>query len=107
MLLPSQREGFSYACAEAMCTGVPVLRTRTSGTKELIIEGKTGRSSPIDHDAFLTAAKEFLSNKSALQQMGIAAAAHIRRDFTFDRQLNQTLAMYDRLVKAGRNNPTR
>jgi glycosyltransferase involved in cell wall biosynthesis len=101
LLLPSQREGFSYACAEAMCAGVPVLRTRTSGTKELIIENKTGRSTPIHRQAFLNAAVEFLSDKQSLQEMGIVAAAHIRRDFTFDRQLNQTLAMYAQLVKTG------
>ncbi len=103
MLLPSQREGFSYACAEAMSTGVPVLRTRTSGTKELIIENETGRSTPIDHDEFLKIAVEFLSDKPALHQMGITSAAHIRRDFTFDRQLNQTLAMYAQLIKTGRS----
>ncbi len=102
LLLPSQREGFSYACAEAMCTGVPVLRTQTSGTKELIIEGTTGRSTPIDRQAFLQAAIEFLSDKPSLQRMGIAAAEHIRRNFTFERQLTETLEMYKRLTKPTR-----
>ena len=105
MLLPSQREGFSYACAEAMCAGVPVLRTRTSGTKELIVEGTTGRSVPIDRQAFLNTAVEFLSDKSALQRMGIAAATRIRRDFTFNRQLTETIAMYTRLTVPGRGRP--
>jgi glycosyltransferase involved in cell wall biosynthesis len=98
LLLPSAREGFSYACAEAMCTGVPVLRTQTSGTKELIVEGVTGRSVPIDHDTFLRAAMEFLKDRPALKQMGAAAAEHIRRNFTFQRQLTDTLEMYKRLI---------
>ncbi|HEX4053920.1 MAG TPA: glycosyltransferase family 4 protein [Tepidisphaeraceae bacterium] len=98
LLLPSQREGFSYACAEAMCAGVPVLRTRTSGTKDLIVENTTGRSVEIDREAFLKAAGEFLADKPALQRMGIAAAEHIRRHFAFDRQLSETIAMYDRLT---------
>jgi len=102
LLLPSQREGFSYACAEAMCAGVPVLRTRTSGAKELIIEGTTGRSVAIDRSAFLQGATEFLSDKSSLQRMGIAAAEHIRRNFTFNRQLSETIAMYQRLTGPGR-----
>ncbi len=100
LLLPSEREGFSYACAEAMCAGVPVLRTRTSGTRELIVENKTGRSVEIDHDAFLTAAAEFLADKPSLERMGIAAAEHIRRHFTFDRQLADTLTMYQHLTAA-------
>ncbi len=98
LLLPSAREGFSYACAEAMCTGVPVLRTQTSGTKELIVEGVTGRSVAIDHDAFLHAAVEFLKDRPALKQIGAAAAEHIRRNFTFERQLIQTLEMYKTLT---------
>lgn len=102
LLLPSLREGFSYACAEAMCAGVPVLRTRTSGTKELIIEGITGRSVPIDHQAFLEAATEFLADQSSLLRMGTAAAEHIRKNFTFNRQRTKTIAMYKQLTEPGR-----
>jgi glycosyltransferase involved in cell wall biosynthesis len=105
LLLPSQREGFSYACAEAMCAGVPVLRTRTSGTKELIVEGITGRSVAIDRQAFLRAAVEFLADKPSLQRMGLAAAEHIRKNFTFNRQLTETIEMYNRLTKPGRPVP--
>ena len=42
-----------------MGVGVPVLRTRTSGTSELIVENVAGRSTPIEHDAFVAAAIEF------------------------------------------------
>jgi glycosyltransferase involved in cell wall biosynthesis len=98
LLLPSAREGFSYACAEAMCAGVPALRTNTSGTAELIVEGTTGRSVAIDHDAFLRAAVKFLSDRSVLRTMGAAAAQHIRAHFTFERQLNATLDLYHQLI---------
>jgi glycosyltransferase involved in cell wall biosynthesis len=100
LLLPSVREGFSYVCAEAMCAGVPVLRTRTSGTKELIVEGVTGRSVEIDRAAFVREAMQFLSDRDALRCMGVAAAEHIRRNFTFDRQLAQTLTLYEHLCSA-------
>jgi glycosyltransferase involved in cell wall biosynthesis len=100
VLLPSAREGFSLACAEAMCTGLPVLRTATSGTQELILENVTGRSTPIDHDQFLAAAVEFLSDNVALLRMGKAAAMHIRSNFTFARQVDETLALYRRLIAA-------
>lgn len=98
LLLPSAREGFSYVCAEAMCAGLPVLRTDTSGTAELIVEGVTGRSVAIDRRAFLSAAVEFLSDQPALERMGQAAARHIRAHFTFSSQLHQTLALYRRLI---------
>jgi glycosyltransferase involved in cell wall biosynthesis len=98
LLLPSAREGFSLVCAEAMSVGVPVLRTRTSGTQELIIENVTGRSVPIDHDQFVTAAIAFLSDLPALRAMGVVAAKHVRQHYTFDRQIEQTLAMYRNLA---------
>jgi glycosyltransferase involved in cell wall biosynthesis len=101
MLLPSQREGFSLATAEAMSVGVPVCRTGTAGTAELIVEGVTGRSTPIERDAFIAAAVEFLTDQATLRRMGIAAARHVRERFTFERQLQDTLALYRRL--AGRH----
>ena len=98
LLLPSAREGFSLVCAEAMSCGVPVLRTRTAGTAETLLEGVTGQSTPIDHDAFVNAALPFLSDRAALRQMGTAAADHVRRQLPFDRQLRDTLALYRRLT---------
>jgi glycosyltransferase involved in cell wall biosynthesis len=83
-----------------MAVGLPVLRTRTAGTAEFIIENVTGRSVAIDHDAFLDAAVEFLSlPTSELRRMGAAASEHVRARYSFDRQLEQTLALYRRLAK--------
>jgi glycosyltransferase involved in cell wall biosynthesis len=99
LLLPSAREGFSLVCAEAMSAGVPVLRTRTSGTAELIIENVTGRSVEIDHDKFIDAAITMLRDPAALARMGTAAARHVRDNFTFDRQVERTIELYRRLSK--------
>jgi glycosyltransferase involved in cell wall biosynthesis len=98
LLLPSLREGFSLVTAEAMSVGVPVLRTRTSGSRELIIEGVTGRSVPIERDDFVRGATEFLADREKLAEMGEAAAKHVREHFTFERQLEQTIALYRRLA---------
>ena len=98
MLLPSQREGFSLMAAEAMAVGLPVLRTRTSGSTELIIEGVTGRSTPIQRTAFVSAAIEFLSDRASLRKMGAAGAAHVREHFPFERQVSETMALYERLA---------
>jgi glycosyltransferase involved in cell wall biosynthesis len=98
-LLPSLREGFSLVCSEALAVGVPVLRTRTAGTEELIIEDVTGRSVEIDHDRFVAAAVEFLSLPiERLRAMGAAGAEHVRKNFTFNRQFDQTLALYARVA---------
>jgi glycosyltransferase involved in cell wall biosynthesis len=101
LLLPSAREGFSLACAEAMCAGVPVLRTNTAGTAELIVEDITGRSVQIDRSAFLAAAERFLSDPEKLSEMGRAAARHIREHFTLERQVSETIRLYERLAGRG------
>jgi glycosyltransferase involved in cell wall biosynthesis len=99
LLLPSLREGFSLVCTEALCVGTPVLRTRTAGTAELIIENITGRSVEIDHDCFVAAAVEFLSLPTEkLLEMGVAGAEHVRKNFTYDRQFEQTLALYQKVA---------
>jgi glycosyltransferase involved in cell wall biosynthesis len=94
LLLPSEREGFSLVCAEAMSTGIPVLRTRTAGTRGLVIENATGVSVPIDHDAFIEGAIEFLADRNNLRRMGKLAAQHVHNHFTFERQLHDTIDLY-------------
>jgi glycosyltransferase involved in cell wall biosynthesis len=100
LLLPSQREGFSLVCAEAMAVGLPVLRTRTSGTRELIVEGVTGKSVPINHGAFVVGAVDFLRDRAALIRMGRAARQRIEEHFTFDRQTSDMLKLYEQLESA-------
>ena len=104
LLLPSSLEGFSLVCAEAMSVGRPVLRTRTAGTSQQIIEGVTGRSVPIDKSAFIEAAIRFLSDDTALKAMGQAAARHVREHLTFNRQVEQTLMLYRHMIES---RPTR
>lgn len=98
VLLPSQAEGFSLATTEAMASGRPVLRTRTAGTEEHVVEGVTGRSVAVDREAFVAAALEFLADRQALDRMGAAGARHVRAHLTFAQQLERTLALYRRLV---------
>lgn len=94
LLLPSQVEGLSLVCNEAMSVGRAVGRTQTAGWHEQIIEGETGWATPVDRDAFVRAAVGRLSDAAALRRMGVAAAAHVRNTLTFDRQIEQTIAWY-------------
>ncbi len=102
LLLPSLREGFSLVCAEAMSVGTPVLRTNTSGAEELIVDGVTGRSVAIDHDAFIAGAIEFLLDRGKLAEMGRAAAKHVRENYPFERQVAQTVELYRKLAEQTR-----
>jgi glycosyltransferase involved in cell wall biosynthesis len=81
---------------------VPVLRTRTSGTSETIVEGITGKSTPINRQAFVTAAVEFLADDEGLRQMSQGAAQLARESFSFTRQLDATMALYRKLAANAR-----
>lgn len=107
LLLASEREGFSLVCAEAMCTGLPVLRTRTSGTAELIVEGNTGVSVPIDHRAFVQTAIDLLRDPEKLTRMRPPAAEWIRQGFTYEKQLKATIHLYQRLIQPSAIAPER
>lgn len=98
LLLPSEREGFSLVCAEAMSVGVPHVRTRTSGTHELTIQNETGVSVPIDRRAFTGAAIRLLAHRGEMRRMGQNGARLIRENYTFGRQVDQTLALYHGLA---------
>lgn len=98
LLLPSEREGFSLVCAEAMSVGRPIFRTRTAGCRETVIEGVTGRTSTVNREAFVAGAVEFLKDRAALATMGQSAARHVREHLTFDLQVQRTLDLYRRLT---------
>lgn len=95
----SWREGFGYAPAEALSTGLPVLRTRTSGTHETVVEGVTGCSVQIEKAAFVDACREMLADPEKLAAMRPACAAHARAHLRFDQQVARTLALYRSIAK--------
>jgi UDP-glucose:(heptosyl)LPS alpha-1,3-glucosyltransferase len=102
MLLPSRREGFSYVNAEAMSVGTPMLRTHTSGAEELIEQNVTGRYVPINHEAFVSTACDFLGDRARLAQMRTRCAATVREKFTFQSQIEKTIELYRGLTSHGR-----
>lgn len=101
VLLPSLREGFSLVNAEAMAVGTPMLRTRTAGTKGLIVEGQTGWSTEIVRGEFVGKALAVLGDPARLAEMRGACAGHVRREFSYARQVEGTLGMYRRVIAGG------
>lgn len=98
VLLPSAIEGFSLMSIEAMSVGRPVLRTNTAGTEEQIIAGHTGQVVPIDRRQFIDEAKRFLVDREDLHRMGQESAVFVRENLALDRQIEQTLSLYRRLI---------
>lgn len=100
LLNPTHEETFSYAIAEAMCCGIPVLASRVAAVPELINDGQTGLLvAPANAEA-LTLALDRLSRDGALRQnLSINAAAHAKREFSLERMIDGYLKVFDELVE--------
>ncbi|MFQ3633873.1 glycosyltransferase [Roseiflexus sp.] len=73
-VLPSYNEGMSVATLEAMAAGLPLVVTRTGGTKELVHDGENGLTFAWSDIETLTQHLMYLaSNRQVLQRMGAAS----------------------------------
>ncbi len=98
-LLPSRYEGLSYAMLEAMAAGLPIITT-AGGNQDAVTDGANGFIVPVGNHAGLRTVAARLANDATLRrQMGDRARQRVN-DFTVERQVEQTAALYDRLLKA-------
>jgi glycosyltransferase involved in cell wall biosynthesis len=101
-VLPSLWEGLSMALLEAMAAGKPVVATAVSGTTQVMIPGETGLViPPHDSRALAGAITQLLSNPAQAQAMGRAAKQHVNMNFSAQKQADEHLALYRRLLYLG------
>lgn len=98
--LPSHREGMPRSVIEAMMTGLPVVGTNIRGTREEIVEGKTGTLVPVNDAKALAAALARLAADPALRAaLGAKgrerALALYREDLVIARQLDALGLAFD------------
>ena len=97
LLLPSFREGFCLAVAEAMACGLPVVTGESPG--ELIVHGKGGYLCPVtDPQAFADALQSLADNPSMRHEMGQFNRARVERMFTIGRMVADYRALFERVL---------
>lgn len=98
-VLPSLWEGLSIALLEAMAAGKPVVATAVSGTTQVMIPEKTGLIVPPgESQALADAVVWLLSNPAQALRMGEAAKQHIVTNFSAQKQADEHVALYRRLL---------
>jgi len=98
-VLPSLWEGLSIALLEAMAAGRPIVATAVSGTIQVMIQGETGLLVPPgDSRALADVIIQLLSDPAQAQIMGQAAKQCIKRNFSAQKQANEHIALYRRLL---------
>lgn len=81
-MLPTRREGFGVAFAEAMSMEVPVIASRIPPLDEIIVDGQTGVLAAVgDAEAFARAAEPLLAGSDLRMKMGRAARRRVIERF--------------------------
>jgi L-malate glycosyltransferase len=98
-VLTSTSEGFSNSILEYMAAGLPVVATRVGGAEEAVDEGETGfLVNSNDHIAMAARLVELLQNNLKAERFGAQGRQKVEREFSLERQLQKTNALYERLL---------
>lgn len=97
-ILPSVGEAFGLVVPEAMACGVPVVGSRSGALPELVAEGQTGLlATPRDEVSFADALETLARDEPLRQRMAHNGIARVREKFTVDRQVAETMRIYESL----------
>lgn len=100
--LPSYREGMPKCLLEAAAAGCAVVTTDEPGCREAIIAGKTGDLVPVqDSQALAVALGALINDADRRYRYGMAAKELALSRFGVDQVVDQTIAIYERLLQRG------
>ena len=97
-VMSSLTEGLGTSLLDAMACAKPIVATRAGGMPEVVADGDTGILVPPRDDAALAAAiVTLLKDPSRRASMGAAGARRVREQFSVERMVQDTLALYKRV----------
>ncbi|HTQ98751.1 MAG TPA: glycosyltransferase family 4 protein [Candidatus Acidoferrum sp.] len=98
--MPSLVEGFGLVFLEAMVAGTPVIGGLCGGTPELIKDGDNGFVVPPDQPELLARRIVELAENSGLRAQLVRAGRATYAEYTIDRMVAGTVALYQRFTKS-------
>jgi glycosyltransferase involved in cell wall biosynthesis len=106
VLLAPGSEASCRAALEAMAVGKPVVATRVGALQDIVLDGETGLLiEPHAHTALAHAISRLLRAPEQAQQMGLRGRQRIEHVFSRQQQVDEVLALYDRLQRNRSRNP--
>ena len=94
--VPSRREGFGVACAEAMAHGRPVVASAVGGLLDLVVDEETGLLVPPgDVGALREALRRLLADEELRARLGANARRRAEETLSWERVTDRTLAAYE------------
>ncbi len=99
MVLPTWREGFPNVVLEAAATGIPVVTTFSTGSRDAVIPEVTGLLVPPGYpEAIAEAVLRLIRDPDRRYRMGRAARAWVQERFLRGHVLGLTVAYYSSLL---------
>jgi glycosyltransferase involved in cell wall biosynthesis len=100
MVLPTWREGFPNVVLEAAATGIPVVTTMSTGSRDSVVPEVTGLLIPPGYpEAISEAVLKLLRDSARRRRMGQAARAWVLEHFVNGRVLGLTTAFYKNMLE--------
>ena len=105
-VMPSLNEALSNVLLESMAAGAPVVATDVGGTIEALQHERNGLLIPAANPAAMAAAIDrLLSNPSLARDLGARARQSIADNFSLDRMVAATAAVYEDLLARRQRRP--
>lgn len=98
-------EGIPNVVVEAQAMGLPVIGTVHGGIGEAVRDGETGILVPEREVEPLTRAMERLLDRETRLRLGRQARAFVDENFNLQRQVDQHVAIYEKVVTQTRSDP--
>jgi len=100
--MSSVTEGLGTSLLDAMAASRPIVATRAGGIPEIVEDGLNGvLVPPRDHREMARQIVRLLGDPALRKRMGEAGLVRVRKDFTVERMVERTAAVYARV--AGRH----
>ena len=101
--MPSLTEGLPLSLLEGMAAGLPIVLTRTGGTRELVEEGVNGLTFDwADVDGLVTHLRLLATNRALVRQMGAASRARAMQ-FSWDTIAESFFDMFAATISCRQN----
>ncbi|OPZ91628.1 MAG: Glycogen synthase [candidate division TA06 bacterium ADurb.Bin417] len=105
-VLPSLYEGMPNAVLEAMAAGKPVIATRVEGSREAVLDNRTGRLVTPAAPAELAAAiLDLLADPARAAEWGEAGRRRVEAEYNLDSIIKEYESLYRELVKSKTTGP--
>ena len=100
--MPSRADAFGVAAVEAQSCGLPVVASRVGGVPEVVRADETGLLVPPDDVPALRVALQRLVDNAALRErLGAAGPPWVKRRYAWQQNLDEMLAVYQRVASSG------